>query len=279
MSNFSIIRTEKIKSIRDLRGHLAHNTRSQNVSNADQERLHLNSIPKSHCTVQKCYERYLAVLGDHKPRKNAVLAREFVITASPEAMNSMSKHEEMSYFKSSLDFVSSQMGGEDNLISLAIHRDESTSHMHLIFACIVDGKLNDRALLGGHKDRLSEFQTDFHNKVGCSYGLKRGIEKSSGRHVPQKEFYGSLQERERNLIDSISKLEKMKLELSRDVVDASKYAFPFLKQRMEGHFKLMLSADGELTGINEGVLPDLEIVSQVEKLDLERVDRTFSPKW
>lgn len=277
MSFYCVIRTEKIKSVRSLRGCLAHNVRAQEVPNAIPELSHLNIIPKGFRTVDECLSRFKALLGDHNPRKNAVYAREFVVTGSSEAMKNMSTEEQKNYFLDATRWISRQMGGRENLVSLAIHYDEESPHLHLVYACMLDGKLNDRALFGGHRDRLVKLQTEFHKDVAAKYSLSRGLRKSKARHMPQKEYAAKLEKRIVDLESSINTLEIKREEIDKDIKYYSKYSYHMLLERLRSRFKLDLNGKGEVIEWDDGIKPE-EPLEKVVKPDFQRVERGFRPK-
>jgi hypothetical protein len=210
MKSKVVLRVAKIKSVRALQGALAHNLRVQDTPNSDPEKLKLNTIGKGMKTINDCMSRYSNLIGSQTVRKNAVHAIEIIVSGSHERMHKMSVKERTEYFKDSLKWLSSELGGFDNLISVVVHNDESTPHMQAIFIPIVKGKLNARELIGGEKSRLSDMQTDFAEKVGEKYGLERGIQGSKATHVTIKE-YAALT---KNLEEVRSKLAVTTLELT-----------------------------------------------------------------
>lgn len=191
MAEAAILRFSKIKSMRDLRGALAHNLRVQNTPNANPARGHLNQIYRGMETIEKCLTIYGERLGEQTPRRNAIFAHEAVVTGSPDVINNMDKEQLRRYFVDALSWLCEIHGGKNRLVSAVIHHDETTPHLQAIFIPIDDrGRLNSRAVLGGHKNRLSELQTEFADRVGARYGLERGRKKSPARHQSLAEWYG-----------------------------------------------------------------------------------------
>jgi hypothetical protein len=218
-----VFRVQKIKSSRALRGALAHNLRVQETPNADSTKLKKNVFGKGMTTIDDCMKRYTDLIRSQKVRTNAVHAIEIVVSGSSERMHEMSLKERTEYFKDSLNWLSGEFGGSNNLISVVIHNDESTPHMQAIFIPIIDGKLNARAAIGGERSRLSEMQTDFAEKVSEKYDLERGVKGSKADHVTIKEYAArtkELKEVEQEL--AVTKLEltnvKSKLENSKESV-------------------------------------------------------------
>ena len=135
-------------------------------------------------------EKVRARLPD-KRRKDAALAIEYVITASPEAMQAMDARGRDAYFNDALKWLRERHGGA-NVVYAGIHRDESTPHMYAYVVPLDEstGRLNARKWLGGHASVLSEMQTDFAEKVGARHGLERGIKGSRAKHERVSRHYG-----------------------------------------------------------------------------------------
>ena len=187
---FAILRTQKLKSPVAVRRSMKHAFRAQETPNADMARTPENTHIGAQ-SVDEGMAAFNAALPE-KYRKNAVLAVEYLVTASPEAMNAMDRAGQDAYFADALDWLKEKHGVE-NVVYAGIHRDESTPHM---YAYVVPkdpetGRLNCRRFLGGAK-ALSEMQTDFAVKVGQRHGLERGIEGSKARHITVQQYYAAL---------------------------------------------------------------------------------------
>lgn len=183
--NYCILRVAKVKSARAVFGAVQHNTRERVPLNADPARLgdNLNLTGSSDAVM----DRYAAMLPE-KVRKDAVHALEFVVTLSGEAFERLGWPQAEDYFRQASSWILERVGGSDNLLSAAIHRDEAVPHLHMLVMPLVNGKLNAKALMGGHRDRMRDLQTDFAETVGKPFGLDRGVEKSGYRHTEPKEF-------------------------------------------------------------------------------------------
>lgn len=218
MKNMVVFRVAKIKSTRDLRGSLAHNLRLQDTPNADPSLSHLNIEPTTLSTIDKCLARNDEVLSGVKVRKNAVLAHEILVTGSPEHMAALTRAQQMEYFKDAQQYLNKLHGGARNLISMSVHFDETTPHCHFIYAPVIDGRLNSRLVIGGHKQRLSELQTEFAAVVGAKHGFQRGEKNSKATHQDLRdrkkleEDVKALNLERSNLLEDVSNLQ---LELSK----------------------------------------------------------------
>jgi hypothetical protein len=121
-------------------------------------------------------------------RSNAVLAVEYLITASPEGIHGKSRQQQDAYFADALKWLE-ERHGKKNVVYAGIHRDEITPHMYAYVVPIDErGKLNCRAFLGGTK-ALSAMQTEFANIVGGKHDLERGIAGSKAPHTKIRDYY------------------------------------------------------------------------------------------
>jgi len=183
---FAILRTQKLKSGIAVRRSMKHAFREQDTPNADparhQENTHLGAAD-----VDEALAKFNARLPA-KVRSNAVLAVEYLITASPEDMKGKSRQEQDAYFRDGLEWLKQRHGAE-NVVYAGIHRDETTPHMYAYVVPLDrQGKLNCRAFLGGAQ-ALREMQTDFADRVGLQHGLQRGLEGSKARHTSIQQYY------------------------------------------------------------------------------------------
>jgi len=176
--SYCILRMEKKKSTRDVVMTLQHNTRERMPPNADPEKTKLNqTYGGGSLEVMNRYHERLP----EKVRKNAVLAVELVMTASPDFSGSWKE-----YLDACDKWALELFEGKKNLLHVAHHLDESTPHTHILFTPIKDEKLNAKFFIGGSRDRMSELQDDFYEKVGKKFGLERGKprEETRARHTP-----------------------------------------------------------------------------------------------
>lgn len=188
---FAILRTQKLKAAVAVRRSLKHAFRAQDTPNADPTRLGENSHLGAN-SVDEAMKAFHNRLPE-KIRKNGVLAIEYLITGSPDGMNSKSRRDQDAYFTDALAWLKERHGAE-NLIYAGIHRDETTPHLYAYVVPLdPQGKLNCRHFLGGAK-ALSQMQTDFAEKVGQRHGLQRGIEGSKARHTTVRQYYAALQQ-------------------------------------------------------------------------------------
>lgn len=193
MTNYAIIRSEKLKA-ENIGKACGHNTRKINVENA------LPGAAFKNETLISCGDYHQAVLNHvqkHAPnaqiRKTSVLAQEIVLSASAAYFrpNNPEKH---GYYEQDLyeywrdetfDFLKNRYG--KNLISVEVHLDEATPHIHAVVVPITDdGRLSARDVF--NKKELTNYHTDYA-KACMTLGLERGVENSKAKHQKIQPFY------------------------------------------------------------------------------------------
>jgi hypothetical protein len=191
---YAILRVQKLKSPVAVRRSMLHTFREQDTPNADPQHTPDNAHFGTH-NVAEGMAAFNAALPD-KIRSNAVLAVEYLITASPETMNAKDRAGQDRYFADALDWLKTRHGAA-NVVHASIHRDETTPHLvaYVVPRDPDTGRLNCRRWLGGAK-ALSQMQTDFAQNVGQQHGFQRGIEHSRAKHTTIREFYGALNQPE-----------------------------------------------------------------------------------
>lgn len=209
---YAILRTAKIKTRSELVRSLKHGFREQDTPNADDELTPMNTHTGGSSTAEVMQDFDKRLETQSKVRKNAVLAIEYLITASPDAINGKSRAEQDKYFDDALNWLQ-EKHGKENVIHAGVHRDETSPHMYA-FVVPIDpkGKLNCRHFLGGKKDVLSKMQDDFQEKVGQHHGLERGIKGSKAKHNQVKNFY-------KQMNSPVKKLEDVEIDLKPKVLE------------------------------------------------------------
>lgn len=199
---FAILRMEKLKHRQQIKAAMGHNLRTIPVDNADEKKSKLNSYQGATdfaSLVHRMEKRFLE--HNIEPRKDAVQAVEFVLSASPEFWQGKTQQEIQQWANANIAFFANKFN-KQNLLSYALHQDETNPHIHLILTPITpDGRLSCKDLLGG-KAKLSKLQTEYADAMK-KFGLKRGIERSNAKHTTIKQFY--------TLANKIKKLNKEQL--------------------------------------------------------------------
>lgn len=192
------MRVEKITQAGGVAVALGHNTREKETLNADPEKKKNNQVLISE-TVALGMEKFRGLIAkDEKPRKNAVLCLDYMITATN---GSISSKDRTKYINDAIKWVQARHGAE-NVVQVAFHADEPTdSHVHILVVPLKANKhgkmkLNASNWLDGSK-KLSEMQTEFAQNIGAKYDLARGVEGSVAKHERVKRFYGLVNSEEK----------------------------------------------------------------------------------
>jgi len=187
--NYCILRTEKLTTFGSIAGSAKHNLREIPVPNADATRTHLNWTSGASSAAAVCAA--IKARLPEKRRKDAVLAIEYLITASPEWFAKTSGKAQRDYFNGAIAWLRARHGA-DNIVCLNLQRDERSPHL-VAYAVprTKDGRLSAKDFLGGRKV-LSEMQTNFWEQVGRPAGLDRGLEGSTAKHTTAKQYSAAL---------------------------------------------------------------------------------------
>lgn len=185
---YAIMRFSKIKSSGGIKACQKHNERERKTENADEEIENLIIHGNENKTYTESFEE---ITKDIKIRKNGVLAIECFMSASPDVEFFQDREKTIEWANESVDWLKEQFG-ETNVIKSHLHLDEKTPHLHTFIIPVIERKkkrqLSSYKFLGGSKYRLSEMQTDYHRCVE-KFGLDRGIEGSTAKHLDIKQFY------------------------------------------------------------------------------------------
>lgn len=192
---YGICRIQKLKA-GSVGGSGQHTNRQRYTPNADPAQQHIRIIGEPDTPNTPDLETLVRQhIGDQTIRKNAVLAVEFLLTASPEYFRPDDPERAGHYEPQRLEdfqhqaceWLSNNYG--DRIVRAELHLDEATPHIHAYLVPLdVKGKLNCRALFGGSRYRLSELQDSFAAAM-VPLGLERGIKGSRATHTEVKEYY------------------------------------------------------------------------------------------
>lgn len=201
----TVLRVAKLKTPGNIGGLNAHNTRTMDVPNADQDLYKYNHRLVGSANLNKDVQDRLNSAGITKVRSNGVRAIEHIISASPEFFGKEKRgegaeatlllrdpQESKEFFETAKKWLQEHYGRE-NLVNFTVHYDEKTPHAHAIVVPITsEGKLAARQLIG-KREQLSAMQTGFAKAVE-HLGIDRGREGSKARHQTLKEFYSKVEE-------------------------------------------------------------------------------------
>ena len=142
-------------------------------------------------------EAVIERIGEQTIRKNAVLAVEILLTASPEYFRpeepSRAGYYELEKLEEWQQQVRSWLDNEygDRIVRAELHLDESTPHVHAYLVPLDErGKLNCRGIFGG-REKMSRFQ-DSYAAAMSPLGLERGVKGSKAKHTKIKQYYAAV---------------------------------------------------------------------------------------
>lgn len=189
---YAILRTAKLTSLGSVGGSAQHNFRERDTPNADPERTALNRTSGAQSSKELVAGVKARLATQDKVRKNAVLAVEYFVGASPEWFSQADPKQREAYFDQAEKWLKERHGAE-NVIAVTRQYDETSPHV-CAYVVPIDpkGKLNCSHFLDG-REKLTQMQTDFADKVGRQFGLERGIEGSKAKHKTIKQYYAEIQ--------------------------------------------------------------------------------------
>lgn len=212
MGQYGIHRVEKIKGGSGIGGIQQEQDREKEYpgSDIDHERTKDNVVLMD-TTEGKRWQHYVAEQISKtgcRVRKDSVRAITAIYTASPEYMMSLSKEQQMDFFRDCLAWHERTYGKPFYAI---VHMDEKTPHMHVSgipFQEREGGKvvLSAKTCLGG-RQALAQKQEDFYKSV-CE---PRGLDHHHVREPHQQREHLScleykISQEEQRLLDQIEKL-------------------------------------------------------------------------
>ena len=203
---FAILRLNKLKTFGNIGGLSAHIERTMDCPNADKSLQHLNEKFVGTGNLCADVQRRIESAGV-KPQTDSVLAVEFLMSASPDYFKegfSGSRKSKLENFCRNSKVWLKQNFGEENLVEMTLHMDESTPHIHAVIVPIVEKKvkigrsikreITQNRLTASDffdgREKLSDLQTSFAQVQG----LERGIKGSKAKHTTVKEFYTTVTE-------------------------------------------------------------------------------------
>ena len=186
---FAIMRAKKLNSMGSVAASLQHCYRDRNTPNADAERTPDNEHQAAKSTDEAMGR--LRELLPEKRRKDAVLAVEYVLTASPEWGDKATAAQQTDFFEQSKKWLAEKYGAQ-NVIVASIHRDETSPHLSAFVVPITaDGRLSAKDYIG-NRQKMTADQTKFAKAVQ-HLGLERGIERSRATHTSIKQHYAAIE--------------------------------------------------------------------------------------
>lgn len=190
MASFGIIRVQKFK-MTDVQGIQKHNQRqgiSKSNLDIDYEKSHENYdlLNDEKLKYESEIKQQISERVKRKMRANSVVLSEFLVTASPEFMNTLSDEEQKQYFEKSLSFLQERYGKQNTLYAV-VHHDEKNPHMHVgVIPITEDNRLSAKDIF--NRVELQQLQDEFPKHMQ-QHGFKVERGKSSDKkHLTPQEY-------------------------------------------------------------------------------------------
>ncbi|EJA5731770.1 plasmid recombination protein [Salmonella enterica] len=240
---YAIMRCKKLAKMGNVAAILKHAYRERETPNADASRTPENEHWAASSTDEAMGR--LRELLPEKRRKDAVLAVEYVMTASPEWWKSASPEQQAAFFEKAHEWLANKYGA-DRIVTASIHRDETSPHMTAFVVPLTqDGRLSAKEFIG-NKAQMTHDQTTFAAAV-ADLGLQRGIEGSKARHTRIQAFYEALERPPAHVTIEASAVQPKVLRkgiFSRDVETPEAVAERLTKAVRKGYEPAVIAAAG-----------------------------------
>lgn len=171
---YAILRLEKRKSKGDITRSNKHNHRI----GPQRPNINPNGPPPRVLAGVPDAPAELGRRTPDKRRKDAVLAIEFVLTASPQWFANATPEEYAQWVEKNTTWLQQELGS--NFVQAVLHEDELTPHIHCYASCLVDEKLCF-AKMYGTPSLMIKLQ-DRYALAMKQFGLKRGERGSEATH-------------------------------------------------------------------------------------------------
>lgn len=186
---YAIMRAKKLANMGSVAASMQHCYRERETHNADQERTPDNQHLGAKSTDEAMGK--MRALLPEKRRKDAVLAIEYVMTASPEWFATATPEQEKAFFQRSLQWLADKYGA-DRIVTASIHRDEATPHLSAFVVPLTQDKRLSAKEFIGSREKMRADQSTYAACV-ANLGLERGIEGSKATHQTIRQHYAAIQ--------------------------------------------------------------------------------------
>lgn len=170
-----VCRIQKLKSASALSGVGRHNHRLSAQPHVNAAMTKRNRVLLGSSDIEADVNTRLADAVKNKAggfRKNAVLAVEMILSASPEYFTDQKATDK--WIEASTQWLKKTYG--KNLVNVVVHLDEQTPHIHAVIVPLDKRmKLNCDGFFGS-KEKLSDLQSDVAKSV-AHLGISRGTKK------------------------------------------------------------------------------------------------------
>lgn len=194
-NGFGVIRIgRKYKDVGGIHGFENHMERKEDTPNANTELRGKNRILIGSPNVYKDSKEYLK---DVFIRKNSVVGREILVTASKNFFTGISQTDMDKWVTENINFLQGKYG--ECLRYATIHFDETTPHIHCLIIPRLYNKRFKKWTLQNYKffdgkAKFYELQDEYGNAMK-QFNLSRGQKFSKAKHIEIRSFYKLLSEK------------------------------------------------------------------------------------
>ena len=171
---YAIMRFKKIKSPVTLNGTQRHNERKVPIKTLTRpENKNINIITNEiaeNCKDKTFYQILKEKTEGSKIRRNSVLALEFIFAFTPGCV----KDENLKYWSLASTKFLTDWFGEENVVSVILHRDERNPHIHAVVIPTFENKLNCKHYINGPA-YCRAMQSAYYEYVKDFGDLQRGV--------------------------------------------------------------------------------------------------------
>ena len=229
---YAVLHLDKAKGADS--GMSAHIERTIHPKNADPSRTHLNreliQFPDGVTNRTQAIQHRLDTAGlKRKIANNQVRAIRILLTGTHEDMMRIEKNGRLDdWCQDNIDWLRKTYG-IDNVVSVVLHMDESTPHLHATVVPIVQTerqrKKKEQEVKRTYRKKapaprlcaddimsranLKRYQNTYAEAMQ-KYGLQRGIEGSEAQHISTHEYYRSLMAQGKDIQEDVEALLKQK---------------------------------------------------------------------
>jgi len=186
--SYKVVDGSMLNTLKTIRGFQIHMEREKEVPNANIKIK--NEIMIGDKDIYNTVKEYIK---DIKLRKDGVMAKELLLTASPDFFKGIMTKDLELWKQANIDYLLKTFGS--NLVYLTCHNDEKSVHLHaLIIPKFYNEKTKKYVLANkryfGGAQRLREFQDNYSATMQEHFNcLKRGVKYSQAKHITMKEYY------------------------------------------------------------------------------------------
>jgi hypothetical protein len=167
-----------------------HMQREIAIENANQYTKENNEILIGTGNIKEDVEKYIEGI---KLRKNGVVARELLLTASPNFFQGLTAGNLEKWKQLNTDWLRANFG--DNCVYAVLHKDESTWHIHALVVPKFYDEKRQRFTLANCRyfdgiEKLRGWQDNYSECMKSVFkALNRGIKFSKAKHIEVRHFY------------------------------------------------------------------------------------------